>query len=98
MAQINISMDDNLKEQGEILFKALGLNFTSAVNAFVSQAVRKQAIPFILELDNSEEMQARKRFAENMRSIQEDSVINGTDKMTMDEIDEIIQEVRRGNK
>ena len=30
-----------------------------------------------------------------MRAIQEDSVRNGTDKMTMEEIDEIISEVRQ---
>ena len=53
MAQLNITIDDDLKEQGEILFKALGLNFSSAVNAFVSQAVRKQAMPFNLELTNT---------------------------------------------
>ena len=33
-----------------------------------------------------------------MRSIQEQSVINGTDNLTMDEIDEIIAEVRREDK
>ena len=46
MAQVNIRIDDNLKEQGEKLFSALGLNFSSAVNIFVSQAVREGGIPF----------------------------------------------------
>jgi addiction module RelB/DinJ family antitoxin len=86
MAQININIDDNLKEQGEILFKSLGLNFSSAVNAFVSQAVKKQAVPFSLEFTDNDELKARKQFAETMRSIQEQSVANGTDNLTMDEI------------
>ena len=46
MAQVNIRMDDDLKKQGEKLFNTLGMNFSSAVNIFVSQAVRQGGIPF----------------------------------------------------
>jgi DNA-damage-inducible protein J len=46
MAQVNIRIDDTLKEQGEKLFNTLGLSFSSAVNLFVSQAVRQGGIPF----------------------------------------------------
>lgn len=48
MAQLNIRIDDKLKEQGEKLFNTLGMNFSSAVNIFVSQAVREGGIPFII--------------------------------------------------
>jgi DNA-damage-inducible protein J len=48
MAQINIRIDNALKEQGEQLFKALGLSFSSAVSAFISQAVREGGLPFAL--------------------------------------------------
>lgn len=48
MAQVNIRIDDTLKEQGEKLFHALGLNFSTAVSAFVSQAVREGGMPFTL--------------------------------------------------
>ena len=48
MAQVNIRIDDILKEQGEELFSALGLSFSSAVSAFVSQAVREGGMPFHL--------------------------------------------------
>jgi DNA-damage-inducible protein J len=46
MAQVNIRIDDTLKERGEKLFNTLGLSFSSAVNLFVSQAVRQGGIPF----------------------------------------------------
>jgi len=46
MAQVNIRIDDNLKEQGERLFKTLGMNLSAAVNIFISQAVREGRIPF----------------------------------------------------
>ena len=46
LSQINIRIDDSLKKQGEDLFRALGISFSSAVSMFVSQAVRQGGIPF----------------------------------------------------
>jgi addiction module RelB/DinJ family antitoxin len=48
MAQVNVRIDAKLKEEGEKLFRELGLTFSSAVSAFVSQAVRERGIPFRL--------------------------------------------------
>lgn len=46
MAQINIRMDDNLKNDAEQLFDSLGLNMSTAFNIFVRQALREGGIPF----------------------------------------------------
>jgi len=46
MAQVNIRIDDNLKQKADSLFDELGLNMTTAVNIFVRQAVRQGSIPF----------------------------------------------------
>ena len=46
MAQINIRIDDNLKEQAEILFAELGLNMSTAFNIFIRQSIRQGGIPF----------------------------------------------------
>ena len=97
MGQTNMSIrvDEDIKREAEVLFAKLGLTVSAATNVFFRQAVRTQGIPFPLtavEVDNK--MQARKEFGELVKSIQEDSVRNGTDKMTMDEIDGIIAEVR----
>ena len=43
---VNIRMDKNIKEQADVLFNNLGFNLTTAVNAFVRQAISEQAIPF----------------------------------------------------
>ena len=40
MAQVNIRIDDALKERADILFNELGLNMTTAFNIFVRQTVR----------------------------------------------------------
>jgi len=46
MAQVNIRIDDVLKEKADFLFNELGLNMTTAINIFVKQAVRQGCIPF----------------------------------------------------
>ena len=46
MAQVNIRIDDALKEKADVLFDELGLNMTTAFNIFVRQTVRQGGIPF----------------------------------------------------
>ncbi len=46
MAQVNIRIDDALKEKADSLFEELGINMTTAVNIFVRQTVRQGGIPF----------------------------------------------------
>ena len=42
----NIKIDPELKREAQALFEGLGLNLSTAVNIFLRQAVREQAIPF----------------------------------------------------
>ena len=53
MAQtnINIRMDDNLKQQFDCLCNELGLNMSTAINIFAKTMVRQQRIPFEISLD-----------------------------------------------
>lgn len=46
MAQVNIRIEDSLKERADSLFDELGLNMTTAINIFVRQVVRQGRIPF----------------------------------------------------
>ena len=57
---MNIRMDTGIKKQAEQLFEQFGLNMTTAVNMFLRQSVRQQAIPFALKLEipNEETVQA----------------------------------------
>lgn len=54
MAQVNIRIDDALKEEGERLFGELGLNFSTAVSIFVRQSVREGGIPFVIKLQDTD--------------------------------------------
>lgn len=62
MAQtnINIRMDDQLKQQFDHLCSELGLNMTTAINIFAKTMVRQQKIPFevSLEVPNAETLAA----------------------------------------
>lgn len=42
----NIKIDPDLKRESQILFEQLGLNLSTAINMFLRQSVREQAIPF----------------------------------------------------
>ncbi len=48
MKNVNVTLrvDEDLKEQAEVLFSELGLSLTSAFNIFLRQSVREQGIPF----------------------------------------------------
>ena len=46
MAQVNIRLEDGIKEKADALFDELGLNMTTAFNIFVRQVVRQGGIPF----------------------------------------------------
>lgn len=43
---ITIQMDENLKNQAEILFDDMGLNMTTAITMFTKAVVRQNKIPF----------------------------------------------------
>ena len=98
MAQTNISirLDEDVKKEAEALFSKLGLTLSSATNIFFRQALRTQGIPFSLSAAPiSSKQQARKNFGEAFKVAQQQSVLNGTNDITMDEIDAMIQDCRQ---
>jgi addiction module RelB/DinJ family antitoxin len=92
---VNIRIDSDIKKQADLLFNDFGLNFTTAINAFIRQALRERAIPFQIRAVEPTRKMLLAEGSELMTSIQEDSARNGTDKITMDEIDAEIDAQRR---
>jgi len=84
---LSIRMDAGLKQEAEELFTYLGMNFTTAINLFVRQSVRRQRIPFDLTRDvpNSETLEA---VAEAVR-IAEDPNVKG-----YDSVDEFLKHLK----
>ena len=51
---MNIRTDAEIKKQAEALFAEFGLNMTTAVNMFLRQSIRNQAIPLELSFKPNE--------------------------------------------
>ena len=103
MAQTNISIriDEDVKKEAESLFANLGLTLSSATNVFFRQAIRTQGIPFPLSM-TTPSTQAREaalsRGLSAMYEAHEQAAINGTSDMTLDEINDIINECRQESR
>ena len=100
MAQTNISIrvDEDIKKDVEILFTKLGLTLSAATNVFYRQALRTQGIPFPLTVIEPTENDGGTTLREALREAQEQAVVNGTANMSLDEINEIINDVRKKNR
>ncbi len=51
---LNVKLDSNIKKEAEKVLGDLGLNMSSAVNCFLRQVIRTQALPFSLSLQVGE--------------------------------------------
>lgn len=70
----NIRIDTELKRQAQQLFSDLGMDMTTAVNIFLRQAVREQAIPFRIGEParlNAETLEAIAEMREMLAEMQE---------------------------
>jgi DNA-damage-inducible protein J len=97
---VNIRMDSDIKKQADLLFNDFGLNFTTAVNTFIRQTLREKAIPFQIKTIEPEHKNATilSRGKDVLRDLQEESVKKGLDRMTLDDINAVISDVRQKNK
>ncbi|GMO67228.1 MAG: type II toxin-antitoxin system RelB/DinJ family antitoxin [Treponemataceae bacterium] len=50
-ASVTVRMDENLKNQAELLFRDMGMNMTTAFTVFAKTAVRQWKMPFELTGD-----------------------------------------------
>ena len=86
---VNVRVDENVKRNIEILFESMGMNISTAVNIFFRQCLTENALPFQPKAKQADSLR------QVLRDAQEHAKANGTSALTMDEIDEIISEVRR---
>ncbi len=97
MAAVNytIRLEESDKRAAEQIFNQLGLTLAAGINVYLKAVGQRKKIPFALEVV---EKSARTRLGEAFEAIQKQSVLNGTDNITMDEINDIISECRRGEQ
>ena len=94
---VTIRMNKETKRQFEIFCDNVGINITTAFNMFVKATLRTRELPFTVT-DIDSQMQAKKKFKEIFEKAQQESIINGTDEITMDEINDIIAECRQEDR
>lgn len=98
MSQTTMSLriDSNLKQRFDVLCDEFGLSNTSALMLFIKAVVRECRIPFEVKTESVEEVRRKARLSyERMRT---DAAAAGMQDLSLDEINEIIREVRYGNE
>jgi len=97
---LSIRIDRDLKEEADQIFNLLGMNLTTAITIFVRQAVRQKKIPFEISLypeNGNRSIVMRDAMAASER-IWQNSVQNGTDTLTLDDINTEIANARTARK
>lgn len=89
---LQVRIDERTKESAEFVLKSVGLDLSTAIRMFLVKVIRTGGIPFepVIEKHVSHE-----EFEEALNAIHDHSKKMGLDKMTLDEINEIIAEVRK---
>ena len=97
---LSIRIDRDLKEEADRVFNELGMNLTTAITVFVRQAVRQKKIPFEIALypENESKGSTMKNAIAATERIWQNSIRNGTDKLTMEDIDAEIASTRAARK
>ena len=94
---VNFRVDEETKRNVEELLDSMGITVSGAINMFFKQILLEKALPFqprAVEQKKSREA-ILERGREALREAQEQAKVNGTSDMTLDEINEIIAEVRQ---
>lgn len=93
---MSIRVDSDLKQRFDTLCDEFGLSNTAALMLFIKAVVRECRIPFEIKTESAEEVRRKARLAyERMRA---DAAAAGLQDLSLDEINEIIHEVRYGKK
>jgi DNA-damage-inducible protein J len=97
---LSIRIDRNLKDEAEKVFGALGMNLTTAITVFVRQAVRQKKIPFEIALypENENKIVSMREAMAASERIWQNSMQNGTNELTLDEINAEIAASRAEKK
>ena len=86
---LQVRIDDEIKNKASALFNELGIDLSTAVRIFFLKCIAVGGIPFEMNINNT----SLKALAA-MESMGKRSKELGNDRMTLDEINQIINEVR----
>ena len=90
---LQVRIDDDLKNRASALFNELGIDLSTAVRIFFLKCLAVGGLPFEVKANNKQT-----KFLDALESAGKTSKELGNDKMTLDQINEIIDKVRKGEK
>ena len=81
MSQVSFRIDEQLKNDGERLFKSMGMNMSVAITVFIQQSLQRGKLPFEVLGDpfysdsNMRELERRARDMDDHRNISEHELL-----------------------
>ena len=75
MAQLNVRIDDNIKEKAENACAAMGLTMSSAISIFLTKVANEKRIPFEVSVDPFYSEENIKWIKESIRQLEEGKVV-----------------------
>ena len=81
MSQVSFRIDEQLKNDGERLFKSMGMNMSVAITVFIQQSLQRGKLPFEVVGDpfysdsNMRELERRARDMDDHRNISEHELL-----------------------
>ncbi len=85
---MSLRVDENIKNKADTLFKKLGLNTSSAINMFLTQCVRNQALPFTPSLNCEPSKELKNAIKEG------EKILNGKSKVKKyDNVDDLLKDL-----
>ena len=81
MSQVSFRIDDQLKADGERLFKSMGMNMSVAITVFIQQSLQRGKLPFEVVGDpfysdsNIRELERRARDMDAHHNVSEHELI-----------------------
>jgi addiction module RelB/DinJ family antitoxin len=94
--QVSTRIDAATKQKFDSVCESIGISPSNALSMFIKGVINYKGIPFKIYAPDDEKLRgARERMREAFVTANEDSVTNGTDTMTMEEINAVIKESRQ---
>ena len=81
MSQVSFRIDDQLKADGERLFKSMGMNMSVAITVFIQQSLQRGKLPFEVVGDpfysdsNMRELERRAREMDAHQNVSEHDLL-----------------------
>ena len=92
---IQVRVSEELKKEATDLFEELGIDLSTAIRMFLRTCIREGGIPFAMK---SKSQQIADDAWKALEELSEEAEKNGTNKMSLDEINEIIRLAREERK